>query len=151
MATVDHSRSEAGRALNTLRDLNINAEGLLTELSPKSTEEHEMIQSTRRELQEGEDKYFALLEEFDDANSQLIDKVTGKINRGHSVSMPPPPVPSFSGVKFVKHNELMPEIVEYGTSPVEFEIWASALTQWLDACYFGDITPSAFLISVINR
>ena len=28
MATVDHSRSEVGKALNTLRDLNINAEGL---------------------------------------------------------------------------------------------------------------------------
>ena len=70
MATVDHSRSEAGRALNTLRDLNINAEGLLTELSPNSTEEKDMIKNTMRELQEGEEKYFALLEEFDEANSQ---------------------------------------------------------------------------------
>ena len=90
MATVDHSRNEAGKALNTLRDLNINAEGLLNEISPNSTEEKDMIKSAMRELQEGEEKYFALLEEFDEANSQTIKEITEEINRGHSSIMPPP-------------------------------------------------------------
>ena len=69
MATVDHSRNEAGKALNTLRDLNINAEGFLNELPPNLTEEKDMIKSAMRELQEGEEKYFGLLEEFDEANT----------------------------------------------------------------------------------
>ena len=68
MATIDHCRSAASTAMNHLRDLNINAEGILNELTPKSTEEVNIIQATRRELQEGELKYWGLLEKFDEAN-----------------------------------------------------------------------------------
>ena len=37
MATIDPCRSAASTAMNHLRDLNINAEGILNELTPKST------------------------------------------------------------------------------------------------------------------
>ena len=131
--------------------MNINAEGILNNLTPKSTEEVDIIQATRRELQEGELKYWGLLEEFDEVNSQLIEEVAGEINIGHSAAMPPPPAPTVSGVKFVKHDEVMPEILTYGISPVEFQVWAVTLTQWLETCYFGQVTPSSFASSLINR
>ena len=132
MATLDHSRNEAGKALNTLRDLNINANVLLNEISPNSTGEKDLIHAAIRELEDGEEKYSSLLEEFDDVNSQTIQEVSEEVNRGYSSLMLHPPPPATCGVKFVKHDKLMPEILDYSTSPVEFEQWATALQQWLD-------------------
>ena len=76
-------------------------------------------------------KYSSLLHEFDDVKSQTIQDVSEEVNRGHLSTMPPPPPPTSSGVKFVEHDELMPEILDYATSPVEFEQWATALQQCL--------------------
>ena len=151
MATIEHCRSSASSAMNHLRDLNTSTEVILNDLTPKSSEEVEVIQATIRDLHEGELKYSGMLEEFDNVNFGLIEEVEREINMGHSSAMPPPPPPpTVPGVKYVKHDKLMPEVLPYGISPVEYEQWADSLTQWLQTCYFGQVSSPAFASSLIN-
>ena len=119
------------------------------EISPNSTVEKDIILASLRELEDGEDKYYNLID--DAVNSQVIEEISGEVNRGHSGMMPPPPPPVTPSVKYVKNDELMSEVLDYSTSPVESEQWATALQQWLEACYFGNVSPSSFFTSLINR
>ena len=123
LAVLDHSRDEAARFLNHLHDLTIQANGILEELSPNSVTEKEIITATLKDLESGEEKYTNTIDEFDASSSQIIEQTTGEVNRGHS-GMPPPPPPAPSGPKYIKHDKLMPEVLVYNTSPVEFETWA---------------------------
>ena len=143
MATIEHCRSSAGAALSNLRDFNT---------SSKSTDEVDVIQASIRDLHEGKHKYSGLIKEFDNVNAVLIEEVEREINSEHSSGMPPPPPPPAApGVKYIKHDELMPEVLPYGISPVEYEQWAESLTQWLQTCYFNQVSSPAFASSLINR
>ena len=79
--------------------------------------EKDLILAALQELEDGEDKYSTLIDEFDAVNSQVIEEISGEVNRGHSGMMPPPPPPVTPGVKYVKHDELMPDVFDYSTSP----------------------------------